>query len=171
MFWSAVATDIWFDDEWIFFDWSVVTEACEIWFSAWDWQDTDLVGCLMNSVISTQIFFAERILHLRYLKNGSASISFNALIYFGDFFFIYLWALWVDPLPTFIAAYPIDLFCFWLIVFLIIADSVSGWFLLHMWHTQIQSSELHALHCPVNIKWVNQRSVDKWREINNWYAN
>ena len=34
-------------------------------------------------------------------------ISFNALIYFGDFFFIYPWALWVDPLPTFFAAYPI----------------------------------------------------------------
>ena len=45
VFWSVDDADIWFDDEWIWFYWSVVEE-CEIWFSVWDWQDTDLVGCL-----------------------------------------------------------------------------------------------------------------------------
>ena len=39
-------------------------------------------------------------------------ISFKALICFVDFFFIYPWALWVDPLPTFIAAYPINFILF-----------------------------------------------------------
>ena len=40
--------------------------------------------------------------------------SFNPLIYFGDFFFIYPWAIWIDPLalPTFIAAYPVNFILF-----------------------------------------------------------
>ena len=46
--WSADAPDIWFDDEWNCFDWSVVIERCETWFSVWDWQDTNLVVCFMN---------------------------------------------------------------------------------------------------------------------------
>ena len=56
------------------------------------------------------------------------------------------------------------LFCFRLLVFLIIADSVSGWFLLHMWHIQLQSlqrvSYINIMHSTVNIIWVNQQSVD-----------
>ena len=46
--WSTDAPDIWFDDEWNCFDWSVVIERCETWFSVWDWQDTNLVVCFMN---------------------------------------------------------------------------------------------------------------------------
>ena len=65
-------------------------------------------------------------------------ISFNALIYFDDLFFIYPWALWVDPLPTFIAAYPIDFilfsascipyysrFSFWLVFVTYVAYTVT----------------------------------------------
>ena len=60
-------------DEWIWFDWSVVEE-CEIWFSVWDWQDSNL-GCFMNCKISIPNVFAEKILHLRHLKNGSALLA------------------------------------------------------------------------------------------------
>ena len=42
MFQSGDDTDIWFDDDWNWFDWSV--EECKMWFSVWDWQETDLVG-------------------------------------------------------------------------------------------------------------------------------
>ena len=50
VFWFVDYTDIWFDDEWIWFDWLVVGKY-EIWFSVWDWQDTDL-GCFMNCKIT-----------------------------------------------------------------------------------------------------------------------
>ena len=73
--WSVDATDIWFDDEWICFDWSVVIEGCEIWFSVWDWHNTDLVVCFMNCKMLIPNVFAERILHLRHLKNGSALLA------------------------------------------------------------------------------------------------
>ena len=60
VFWSVNDTDLWFDDEWIWFYWSVVEE-CVIWFSVWDWQDTDLVGCFMNSKMSIyQMFLLRR---------------------------------------------------------------------------------------------------------------
>ena len=72
--WSVDATDIWFD-EWICFDWPVVIEGCEIGFSVWDWQDTDLVVCFMNCKMSIANVFAERILHLRHLKNGYAFLA------------------------------------------------------------------------------------------------
>ena len=122
----------------------------------------DLMDCLMNCIMSIPNAFAERILHLRH-----CFISFNALIYFGDFFlFIPEHCGWTHC-PHLLQLIQSILFCFQLLVFLIIADSVSGWFLLHMWHTQLQSSELHVLHCHVNIIRVNQQSVDKWREINN----
>ena len=49
---------------------------------------------------------------LRTLEKWLCFIGFNVRIYFGDFFFIYPWVLWVDPLPTFIAAYPIDFVLF-----------------------------------------------------------
>ena len=49
---------------------------------------------------------------LKIVEKWFCFISFNALIYFDDLFFIYPWALWVDPLPTFIAAYPIDFILF-----------------------------------------------------------
>ena len=111
VFWSADATD-WFDEEWICFDWSVVTERCEIWFSVWDWQDTDLVGCLMNYILSMPSVFCWKDTALKTLEKRFCFISFYALIYFGDFFLIYPWALWVDPLPTFAAAYPIDFILF-----------------------------------------------------------
>ena len=74
VFWSADATDNWSDDEWICFDWSVVTEGCEIWFSVWDWQDTDLVGCLELYMMSIPNVFAESILH-RHLRNGYDALS------------------------------------------------------------------------------------------------
>ena len=74
----------------------------------------------------------------------------------------------MDPLPTFVTAYPIDFilflawcipyysgFCFWLI------------FVTYVAYSGIQSLELHVLHCPVNIIRVKQQSVNKWREINN----
>ena len=138
VFLSADATDNWFDDEWICFDWSVVIEGCEIWFSVWDWQDTALVCYLMNCIMSIPSVFAETILHLRHLRKWFCFISFNALIYFGDFFFIYPWVLWVDPLPTFIAAYPIDFilfsascipyysrFSFWLVFVTYVAYTVT----------------------------------------------
>ena len=41
VFRSVDATDIWFDDEWVLPDWSIF-DKCEILFSVWDWQDTDL---------------------------------------------------------------------------------------------------------------------------------
>ena len=76
-------------------------------------------------------------MHLRHLK-WFCFISFNALIYFGDFFFIYHSALQVDPLPTLIAAYLIDFillpascipyysrFSFWLIFVTYVAYTVS----------------------------------------------
>ena len=75
VFWFADVTDDWFDEEWICFDWSVVTEGCEIWFSVWDWQDTDLVGCLMNCRLSMPNVFAERTLRLRHLRKGSALLA------------------------------------------------------------------------------------------------
>ena len=154
-----------------FFYWSVVIEGCEIWFSVWDWQDTDLVGCLMNCIMSMRNVFAERILHFRYLKIGSALLALMHLFTLViSFLFIPEHCGWTHC-PHLLQLIQSILFCFRLLVFLIIADSVSGWFLLHMWHTQLQSSELHVLHCPVNIIRVNQQSVDKWREINNWYAN
>ena len=75
---------------------------------------------------------------LKTLEKWSCFISFNALIYFGDFFFIYPWTLWVDPLLTFIAAYPIDFilfsascipyysrFSFWLIFVTYVAYTVT----------------------------------------------
>ena len=49
---------------------------------------------------------------LKTVEKWFCFISFNALIYFDDLFFIYPWALWVDPLPTFIAAYPINFILF-----------------------------------------------------------
>ena len=71
VFWFIDATNISFDDEWICFDWSVVIEECAIWFSVWDWQDTDLLALSYNCKMSIPNVFAERILHLRHLKNRS----------------------------------------------------------------------------------------------------
>ena len=135
--------------------------------------------CLISAFFWTQVVFyvtnvtynTERILHLRQLKNGSALLALMQLfILVISFLFIPEHCGWTHC-PHLLQLIQSILFCFPLLVFLIIADSVSGWFLLHMWHTQLQSSELHVLHCPVNIIRVNQQSVDKWREINNWYAN
>ena len=112
VFWSVDNTDIWFDDDWIWFDWSVVVKECEIWFYVWDWQDIDLGGCFMNCKMSIPNVFCWEDTALGTLEKQCNFISFNALIYFGDFFFIYLWALWVDPLPAFIAAYPINFILF-----------------------------------------------------------
>ena len=82
-----------------------------MWFSVWDWQDTNFVGCFMNCMMSIPNVFADRILHLRHLKNGSALLALMHL-FTVMIFFIYPWALWVGPLPTFIAAYPIDFILF-----------------------------------------------------------
>ena len=71
VFWFIDATNISFDHEWICFDWSVVIEECAIWFSVWDWQDTDLLALSYNCKMSIPNVFAERILHLRHLKNRS----------------------------------------------------------------------------------------------------
>ena len=106
------ATDIWFDDEWICFYWSVVIEGYEIWFSVWHWQDTDLVGCFHELYDVYNKCFCWEDTALETLEKWFCFINFNALIYFGDFFFIYPWELWVDPLPTFIATYPIDFVLF-----------------------------------------------------------
>ena len=73
-------------DEWIWFDWSVVEE-CEIWFSVWDWQDSNL-GCFMNCKISIPNVFAEKILHLRHLKNGSALLALMHLLILVISFFL-----------------------------------------------------------------------------------
>ena len=54
----------------------------------------------MNCKMSIPNAFAETILRLRRLKNGSALLFLMQLL---QFFFTYLWELWVDPLPTFIA--------------------------------------------------------------------
>ena len=154
-FWSADATDNWFDDEWICFDWSVVMEGCEIWFSVWDWQDTALVCYLMNCIMSIPNVFAETILHLRHLKNGAALLALMHLfILVISFLFILEHCGWT-LCPHLLQLIQSILFCFRLLVFLIITDSVSGWFLLHMWHTQLQYSELHVLYCPVAIIRVN----------------
>ena len=74
LIWSVDTTDIWFD-EWICFDWSVVIEGCEIGFSVWDWQETDLMVSFMNCKMSIPNVFAERILHLRHLKNDYAFLA------------------------------------------------------------------------------------------------
>ena len=117
--------------------------------------------------VTNVTYNTERILHLRQLKNGSALLALMQLfILVISFLFIPEHCGWTHC-PHLLQLIQSILFCFRLLVFLIIADSVSGWFLLHMWHTQLQSSELHVLHCPVNIIRVNQQSVDKWREINN----
>ena len=169
-FWSVNATDIWFDDEWICFDWSVVMEECEIWFSVWDWQDTGLVGCFINCKMSIPNNFAERILHLRHLKNGSALLALMHLfIVVISFLFISEHCEWTHC-PHLLQLIQSILFCFWLcvLVLFIIADSVSDWFLLHMCYPQLQSSELHVLHFAVKIMRVNKQSVEKWREVNNW---
>ena len=138
VFQSGDDTDIWFDDDWNWFDWSV--EECKVWFSVWDWQETDLVGCFRNCKISIPNVFAERILHLRHLKNGSTLLALMHLfIYFGDLFFTYPWTLWVDYCPHLLQFILLILFCFQLLVFLIIEDLVSGWFLLYMRHTQQDS--------------------------------
>ena len=121
----------------------------------------------MNCIMSMRNVFAERILHFRHLKRGSALLALMHLFTLViSFLFIPEHCGWTHC-PHLLQLIQSILFCFRLLVFLIIADSVSGWFLLHMWHTQLQSSELHVLHCPVNIIRVNQQSVDKWREINN----
>ena len=117
--------------------------------------------------VTNVTYNTERILHLRQLKNGSALLALMQLFILAiSFLFIPEHCGWTHC-PHLLQLIQSILFCFRLLVFLIIADSVSGWFLLHMWHTQLQSSELHVLHCPVNIIRVNQQSVDKWREINN----
>ena len=105
----------------------------------------------MNRKISIPNVFAERILHLIHLKNGSALLAlmrlFILVIYFlsipehsGWTHYSHLLQLIQSPL-----------FCFWLLAFLI-EDSVFDWFLLHIWHTQWHSSELHQFfpcenHC------------------------
>ena len=63
---------------------------------------------------------------LKTLEKRFCFISFNALIYFGDIFFIYPGALWVDPLPTFVAAYPINFILFSASCIPYRADPVSG---------------------------------------------
>ena len=91
-------------------------ELCNVYTKCFCWEDTALKA----------------------LEKWFCFISFNALIYFGDFFFIYPWALWVDPLPAFIAAYPIDFilfsascipyysrFSFWLIFVTYVAYTVT----------------------------------------------
>ena len=147
-FWSVDDTDIWFDDEWIWFNWTVDVE-CKIWFFVWEWQHTDLISCLLWTVrYLYQLFFAERMLHLRHSKNGSALLAlmhlFILLIYF---LFIPEHCGWIHcpHLLQLIQSILLLLLLFWLLVFLIIEDSVSGWLLLHMWHTQLQSSELHVI--------------------------
>ena len=75
---------------------------------------------------------------LKTLEKWFCFISFNALIYFDDFFFIYPWTLWMDPLPRFIATYPIyfilfsascipyyNRFSFWLIFVTYVAYTVT----------------------------------------------
>ena len=111
VFWFVDATDIWFDDEWICFNWSVAIEKCEIWFSVRDWQGTDLVGCFMHCKMSIPNVFVESIMRLRLLKNGSALLALIHL-FILVIFFIYPWALWVDPLPTITGAYPINFILF-----------------------------------------------------------
>ena len=148
------------------------------WLISCYWGVWDMVFCLRLTGhwfggLSCPIpnVFAERILHLWQLKNGSALLALMHLfISTISFLFIPEHCGWTHC-PHLLQLIQSILFCFRLLVFLIIADPVFGWFLLHMWHTQLQSSELHVLHCPVNIIRVNQQSVDKWREINNWYAN
>ena len=126
----------------------------------------------MNCMMAIPNVFAERILHLRQLKNGSALLTLMHLfILVISFLFIPENCGWTHC-PHLLQLIQPSLFCFWLIVFLIIADSVCDWFLLYiMWNTLLQSSELHVLYFPVNVIRVNEQSVDKCREINNWYAN
>ena len=88
--------------------------------------DTDLVGCLMNCVMSIPNVFAERILHLRHLKNGSALLALMHLfILVISFLFIPEYCGWTHC-PHLLQLIQSILFCFRLLVFLIIADSVSG---------------------------------------------
>ena len=90
----------------------------------------------------------------------------TALIHlFGDFFFIYPWVIWVDPLPTFIAAYPVNFIlfsAFWYSLLAIYSTSRFSFWLIFVQYI-----------CGVlfNIIRVNLlSSADKCREINNWYA-
>ena len=137
VFWSVDDTDIWFDDDWIWFDWSVVVKECEIWFYVWDWQDIDLGGCFMNFKMSIPIVFAEGILHLGHLKNSATLLALMHLFILEiSFLFISEHCGWTLCLHLLQLIQSI-LFCFWLLVFLTIEDSVFGWFLLHMWHTQL----------------------------------
>ena len=125
VFWSVDDTDLWSDDEWIWFDWLVVEE-CKIWFSVCDWQDTDLVGCFMNCKMSIPNVFAEKILHLRHLKNCSALLALMYLfILVISFLFIHEHCGWTHG-PHLLQLIQSILFCFRLLVFLIIQESVSG---------------------------------------------
>ena len=125
---GLMMTEIDLIDQWV--------EECKIWFSVWDWEDIDLVGCFLNCKISVPNVFAERILHLRHLKNDSVSLALICTYLFWWFIFYLSLNTLGGLLPTFIAVYPVSqliLFCFQLLVFLITEDLVSGWFLLAMY--------------------------------------
>ena len=88
--------------------------------------DTDLVGYLINCIISIPNVFAERILHLRQLENGSALLALMHLFISAiSFLFIPEHCGWTHC-PHFLQLIQSILFCFQLLVFLIIADSVFG---------------------------------------------
>ena len=123
---------------------------------AWDWQDTDLVGCFMNCKMSTPNAFAETIVHLRRLKKGSALLFLMQLFVLVISFLLISGNCGWTHYPRLLQLIQSILCRFRLLTFLIIKDSVSGWFLLHILHTQLQSSDLHLLHFPAKIIRVNQ---------------
>ena len=85
------------------------------------------MGCLMNGIMSIPNVFAERILHLRHLKNGSALLFclMHLFILVISFLFIPEHSGWTHC-PHLLQLIQSILFCFRLLVFLIIADSVSS---------------------------------------------
>ena len=118
--------------------------------------DTSLEHCLKRQKTAKHIYCMKIKLllvscHLlRHLKNDSTLLFYLMQLFILVISFLFIWALWVGTHCPFLSQLIQSiLFCFRLLAFLIVADSVSSWFLLHMWHTQLQSSELHVLHCHV----------------------
>ena len=77
------------------------------------------MGYLINCIMSIPNVFAERMLHLRQLENGSALLALTHLFISAiSFSFIHC--------PHLLQLIQSILFCFQLLIFLIIADSVFG---------------------------------------------
>ena len=83
------------------------------------------MGCFMNCMMSIPNVFADRILHLRHLKNGSALLALMHLFTLMIFFILPEHCGWVHC-PHLLQLIQSILFCFRLLVFLITADLVSG---------------------------------------------